>query len=176
MIISNFYSKPHYYNVIRKYEYSRRLENELVEYLKKFFKKNNASGVISDFSPIMGFAMIEAAYQLNVPCTSYLPFMDFSITWNDELQERFNKLFEKTNVSYTNTGRYGEWKYRYNYERMVADSDLILLNKPNRSLDKNEYYILNRVHFYNKSCFNIYDDLNPKFKKYKSDYINYSLS
>lgn len=174
MIISNYKSIPHYFNVQRKYEYSKQLQFELTKFLKQYLKRYQATQVISDFSPIFGFAMIEAAYQLKIPCTSYLPFMKYSITWNDDLRERFDNLFNKTKIIYTDTREYGAWRYRYNYENIVNHSDVILFNKPPTSLDSNDKHIVRYARMLNKRVDNIYKELEAVYTSFRIEEINYA--
>lgn len=175
MIIANYKSTPHYQNIDRKWQYSVTLEKRFVKFLKNYFIHNNATHIISDFTPVFGFAMIQAAHELKIPCVAYLPFMKFGVTWNDDLKARFNELFNKTQVKYTDTREFGDWKYRYNYENIVSNCDVILFNKPQHSLDANDKYVLNRVKHYQKKSDNVFEDLQHVYTSFRVDKSNYEL-
>lgn len=169
MKIANIQCNSHYLGLKRQYQYSREVENKFVFYLKKIFKQQNATLIISDMSPIFGFAMLEAAQQLNIPSVAYLPHFKFGVTFDKTLRKRIDVLSEYTKITFTSEREYGDWLYPINTERMICDCDLVL------NLNKYQNYYNNRIKHYNKIELNIWGDVSKLLINYKNDFTNYSL-
>ena len=158
MIIGNYSTSTHYYKIARKYQYSNKLQQSFAYNFETLFKNKQCTKIITDLTPIFGFAMCDAALKLKLPIKLQLPFKKFYVSWSDDLQQRvlFYLNHKNIEIKYTDTREFGRWKININNEKIVSQCDLILSLKAPNSLDTNDTYIVNRCKHYESEYWNLY--------------------
>lgn len=175
MIISNYKSTPHYLPIDRKFQYSQYIYKEFIFKLYDYFEVMKPSLVISDGSPLWGWAIIEAAYTMGIKTQLHLPYMGYSITWNDDLKNRFENIIDAADsIFYNDFKRYGDWKHNLNYETIIIKSDIMLFNQS--FFNSSDNYIWNRCLHYNKKPINLFDKFAHKVYPKYFDALKYYVN